>query len=67
MNFSQAFNPLRSLKSVFATMKLKPAQLWGGGILLVFLEGGIQGSVRGIEPLGKAFGAEAMAFVVCRL
>jgi uncharacterized membrane protein len=65
MNFSQAFNPLRSLKSVFETMKLQPAHLWGGGILLLFLEGGIQGSFQFIEPLGKALGEEAMVFLVC--
>ena len=65
MNFSQAFNPLRSLKSVFETMKLQPAHLWGGGILLLFLEGGIQGSFQFIEPLGMALGEEAMVFLVC--
>ena len=65
MNFSQAFNPLRSLKSVFETMKLQPAHLWGGGILLFFLEGGIQMSFQGMEPLGKALGEEAIVFLVC--
>ena len=65
MNFSQAFNPLRSLKSVFETMNLQPAHLWGGGILLFFLEGGIQGSFQGWEPIGKALGEEVMIFFVC--
>jgi uncharacterized membrane protein len=65
MNFSEAFNPIRSLKSVFETMKLQPAQLWGGGILLFFLEQGIQGSFQGMEPIGKALGEEVMVFLVC--
>ena len=39
MRFSEAFNPIRSLKSTFEAMNLAPAQLWGGGILIAFLDG----------------------------
>ena len=63
MNFSQAFNPFRSLKSVFETMNLQPAHLWGGGILLFFLEGGVQGSLQGSELIG--LGEQMVALLVC--
>ncbi|MDE0892804.1 MAG: DUF975 family protein [Planctomycetota bacterium] len=65
MNFSQAFDPIRSLKSVFGTMKLQPAHLWGGGILLFFLEGGVQVSLQGLDLLGEALGEDAVVFLVC--
>jgi uncharacterized membrane protein len=65
MNFSQAFNPLRSLKSVFETMKLQPAQLWGGGILLVVLEGGVQSSLQVTEPVTMALGPEMGMILFC--
>jgi hypothetical protein len=30
MNFQEALNPIRALKSTFETMNLQPAHLWGG-------------------------------------
>ena len=63
MNFSQAFNPFRSLKSVFETMNLQPAHLWGGGILLFFLEQGVQGSLQGSDLIG--LGEQMVALLVC--
>ena len=38
MNFKDAFDPIRSLKATFNAMNLAPAQLWGGGILIAFLD-----------------------------
>ncbi|MCH2105882.1 MAG: hypothetical protein MK291_04495 [Planctomycetes bacterium] len=38
MEFKEAFNPIRSLKSTFKTMGLAPGALWGGGIFLMILE-----------------------------
>ena len=65
MNFSEAFNPFRSLKSVFETMNLQPAHLWGGGVLLLFLEGGVQGGFQGWGGLERTLGEGVMAFLVC--
>lgn len=38
MEFKEALNPIRALKSTFETMNLQPAHLWGGAILLMFVE-----------------------------
>jgi hypothetical protein len=38
MQFSEAFNPIRVLKSTFKTMGKTPGLLWGGAILLMILE-----------------------------
>ena len=65
MNFSQAFNPLRSFKSVFETMNLRPAHLWGGGILLFFLEGAMQASLQSSSSLGEIFGEKMLILFVC--
>ena len=44
MNFKDAFDPIRSLKATFNAMNLAPAQLWGGGILIAFLDACTQNS-----------------------
>ena len=40
MNFKEAFNPLRALKSAFETMNLQLSHLWGGALLLIIIEQG---------------------------
>ena len=38
MEFKEAYNPIRCLKSTLKTMGVAPGALWGGGILLMLLE-----------------------------
>lgn len=64
MTPNEALNPLRSLKATFETMALQPALLWGGALLLVFID-----QIAGIgfqfaEPAGKAGGRELLVIVI---
>ena len=63
MEFKQAFDPIRSLKETFAAMNLAPAQLWGGGILLVFLDGCTSNTVQGGE--GMPIPEELLFILLC--
>jgi len=62
MNFKDAFNPIRSLKATFEAMNLAPAQLWGGGILLVFLDACTSNS--GQTNSSGGLSEEALIFLV---
>ena len=61
MEFKQAFDPIRSLKETFAAMNLAPAQLWGGGILLVFLDGCTSNSAQ----VGEGMPEEVLFILLC--
>jgi hypothetical protein len=62
MNFKDAFDPIRSLKATFNAMNLAPAQLWGGGLLIAFLDACTQNSGRNNSSSGGA--SEEVFFMV---
>jgi hypothetical protein len=41
MNFAEAYDPIRALKSAFAAMNRAPVRLWLGGILILILDGNV--------------------------
>lgn len=65
MTFEEAFNPIRALKSTFETMNLQPAHLWGGGILLLFVEQIPGIGFQFVQPVGNSLGEGAMGFLFC--
>ena len=65
MNFKEAFNPLRALKSAFETMNLQPFHLWGGALLLMFIEQGAGISFQFVQPAVNALGPEMMVWFLC--
>ena len=64
MTTAEALNPIRSLKATFEAMNLQTS-LWGGAILLLFVEqmAGVGGQFAG--PVVEQFGEEAIVFVLC--
>jgi len=64
MTPKEALNPLRSLKATFETMNLQPAHLWGGALLLIFVEQITGVGFQFIQPVLVAGGEEALVFIV---
>jgi hypothetical protein len=50
MTFEEAFDPIRSLKASWSALKIAPAPMWVGGILMFVLDGG--GGGGGFNPGG---------------
>ncbi len=51
MTFEEAFDPIRSLKASWSALKVAPAPMWVGGILIFVLDGG-GGGGGGFNPGG---------------
>ena len=64
MIFQNAFDPFRSLKATFAAMNLAPAQLWGGGLLIAFLDACASNSGQN-NSSGGGVSEEVIVMVAC--
>ena len=64
MTPNEALNPLRTLKSTFETMNLQPAHLWGGALLLIFVEQITGVGFQFIQPVMITGGEEALVFII---
>jgi len=61
---NEALNPIRSLKATFETMNLQPAHLWGGALLLIFVEQLTGVGFQFIQPVMITGGEEALVFIL---
>ena len=64
MTPNEALNPIRSLKATFETMNLQPAHLWGGALLLIFVEQITGIGFQFIQPVIITGGEEALVFIL---
>ena len=65
MTFAEAFNPIRALKSTFEAMNLQPGHLWGGALLLIFVESITGIGFQFISPVVAGGGEQAVVFLFC--
>ena len=65
MTFAEAFNPIRALKSTFEAMNLQPGHLWGGALLLIFVESITGIGFQFIGPVAAGGGEQAVVFLFC--
>jgi hypothetical protein len=64
MEFKEAFRPIRALKSTFEAMNLQPAHLWGGALLLMFIEQIAGMGFNFIAPVVESFGEEVLIYFI---